>query len=68
MTGLWYHEVLRVYADRLTSEVEVQRCKEMIVNVGKRFMDDNPEVAYADPVTFARFVDPNKDEPATISQ
>ena len=55
MARLWYHEVSRVFSDRLVSEVEVQRCKEIIVNVGKRFMEENAEATYADPCSFTHF-------------
>jgi dynein heavy chain len=55
-TRLWYHEAMRVFSDRLISETEVMRCKEIVVNVGKRFMEDDPAVAYADPCTFVHFV------------
>ena len=55
LSRLWYHEVLRVYSDRLMTDTEVMRCKDMIVNVGKRFMEDDPEKVYVDPVTFTHF-------------
>lgn len=55
MSRLWYHEVMRVYSDRLTTEVEVQRCREISINVGKRFLEDDPEIAFADPCTFTHF-------------
>ena len=55
-TRLWYHEAMRVFSDRLISETEVMRCKEIVVNVGKRFMEDDPAVAYADPCTFVHFI------------
>ena len=62
MTRLWYHEVMRVYSDRLMTDMEVLRCKEMVINVGKRFMDDDPEKAYADPVSFTHFHSSLNDE------
>ena len=55
MTRLWYHEVMRVFADRLMTDQEVQRCREIVINVGKRFMEDDPEVVYAEPCTFTHF-------------
>ena len=55
LARLWYHESLRVYTDRLISEVEVQRCKDIIINIGKRFIDDDPEKVFADPIMYAHF-------------
>jgi len=55
LARLWYHEVMRVFSDRLISEVEVQRCREIVVNVGKRFMEDDPEKVYAEPCSFTHF-------------
>jgi hypothetical protein len=39
MSRLWYHEVMRVYADRLISETEVNRCRDIIVNIGKSYVN-----------------------------
>lgn len=62
MARLWYHEVMRVFSDRLISEIEVSRCKDVVVNVGKRFMEEDPEVVYADPCTFTHFISSNAGE------
>mmetsp|Transcript_22422 Transcript_22422/g.30704 ORF Transcript_22422/g.30704 Transcript_22422/m.30704 type:complete len:1916 (+) Transcript_22422:3-5750(+) len=58
MARLWYHETMRVFSDRLITESEVSRCRDMIINVGKRFFEEDPEQAYADPCTFTHFVSP----------
>eukprot|EP00601_Ochromonadales_sp_CCMP2298_P009433 CAMPEP_0173264512 /NCGR_PEP_ID=MMETSP1142-20121109/28018_1 /TAXON_ID=483371 /ORGANISM="non described non described, Strain CCMP2298" /LENGTH=2531 /DNA_ID=CAMNT_0014200063 /DNA_START=20 /DNA_END=7615 /DNA_ORIENTATION=+ len=55
-TRLWYHEVMRVFSDRLISDVEVLRCRDVVVNVGKRFMEDDAELVYADPCTYTHFI------------
>ena len=65
LTRLWYHESMRVFSDRLITDVEVLRFKEMCVNIGKRFCDDDAEIAYAEPCTFAHFVASNGDELGT---
>ena len=62
ISRLWYHEVMRVFSDRLISEVEVARCRDCVVNVGKRFMEDDHDVVFADPCTFTNFVSPHGDE------
>ena len=54
---LWYHEAMRVFSDRLISEVEISRCRENIINIGKRFMDENPDVVFTEPCSFTYFVD-----------
>ena len=54
---LWYHEAMRVFSDRLISEVEISRCRENVINIGKRFLDENPDIAYAEPCAFTHFVD-----------
>eukprot|EP01038_Epipyxis_sp_PR26KG_P005405 gene5405-7492_t len=56
MTRLWYHEVMRVFSDKLISDIEVLRCRDVVINVGKRFMEEDPELVYADPCTFTNFV------------
>jgi dynein heavy chain len=64
ITRLWYHECMRVFSDRLISDTEVSRCREITINIGKRFMDDDPEIAYAEPCNFTNFVT-NPDELST---
>jgi dynein heavy chain len=49
---------MRVFSDRLISESEVSRCRDMIVNVGKRFFEEDAEQVYADPCIFTHFVSP----------
>lgn len=49
---------MRVFSDRLISESEVSRCRDMIVNVGKRFFEEDAEQVYADPCIFTHFVAP----------
>jgi hypothetical protein len=47
--------------DRLDHEVEVQRCREIVVNVGKRFVDDDADISYADLITFTHFANAQDD-------
>jgi dynein heavy chain len=55
LARLWYHESTRVFSDRLISDMEVVRCREVIMNVGKRFMEDEAEAAFAEPCFFAHY-------------
>jgi len=56
MSRLWYHEVMRVFSDKLISDLEVLRCRDVVVNVGKRFFDEDTDNAFSDPCTFTHFV------------
>lgn len=59
VSKLWYHEVMRVYSDRLVSAAEVVRCRDMVVDIGKKYLEDDPELIYREPCNFAHFL--NKD-------
>jgi dynein heavy chain len=56
LTKLWYHEVMRVYSDRLVSDAEVMRCRNIVLTIGKLHFDDDPEVVFKDSVAFTHFV------------
>jgi dynein heavy chain len=53
---------MRVFSDRLISESELIRCKDVVVNVGKRFFEEDADIVYADPCTFTHFCSSNADD------
>ena len=57
---LWYHEVMRVYTDRMMSEAEILRCREIVVFGAKSFYDDNSMSGamdpFVEPCVFTNFV------------
>ena len=52
---LWLHECSRVYADRLVTVGEIVRCGDIFVEVGKRFLDNDPELLFREPCVFTAF-------------
>ena len=55
ISRLWYHEATRVFADRLTTELEYNRAKEIAIQVGKRYFEDDPAEVYAEPCLYSNF-------------
>lgn len=53
---LWYHEVMRVYSDRLMSDTEVQRCREIAIHASKRFMEEGAGDPFPEPCVFTNFI------------
>ena len=59
---LWMHECERVYADRLISNTEIQRCIEIIVDVAKRVIDDDQESLFKQPNAWTTFATQTMDD------
>ena len=59
---LWMHECERVYADRLISNTEIQRCIEIIVDVAKRVIDDDQESLFKQPNAWTTFATATMDD------
>ena len=59
---LWMHECERVYADRLISNGEIQRCQEIIVDVAKRVLDEDPDALFKQPNAWTTFATQTLDE------
>jgi dynein heavy chain len=62
LARLWVNEVERVYMDRLTSEADMTRFNEMIVDVCKKNMDNcgfTFDKLYARPIQFTTFASPS---------
>lgn len=55
LSRLWYHESTRVFSDRLISDVEVNRCRDVIVAVAKRYLEDDADAATTEPCFFSHF-------------
>jgi dynein heavy chain len=56
MLRLWYHEMMRVYSDRLINDIEVGRCRELVITAAKRFIEDEKfDECYNDPCIFSHF-------------
>ena len=56
------HECERVYADRLISNTEIQRCIEIIVDVAKRVIDDDQEALFKQPNAWTTFATATMDD------
>ena len=56
------HECERVYADRLISNTEIQRCIEIIVDVAKRVIDDDQESLFKQPNAWTTFATATMDD------
>lgn len=58
---LWYHELMRVYSDRLLSDIEVQRCREIAIHASKRFIDEGVGEPFSEPCIFTAFINHDDD-------
>jgi dynein heavy chain len=59
---LWMHECLRVFTDRMVSQTEASRCNDLLQDVAKRFLDQDPEELFAEPNIFTSFATRTIDE------
>jgi dynein heavy chain len=62
LARLWVNEVERVYMDRLTTDADMTRFGEMVVDVCKKNMDNcgfSFDKLYARPIQFTTFASPN---------
>ena len=62
---LWMHECTRVFTDRLVSQTESPRCVDLLQDVAKRFLDQDPEELFAVPNIFTSFATSTIDEVPT---
>ncbi|KAH8076432.1 dynein light chain binding protein [Aureococcus anophagefferens] len=62
LARLWMHECARVYADRLVSSTEISRCQDILVDVAKRCLDENPEELFEEPNAWTTFATPTMDD------
>ncbi|GMH57655.1 hypothetical protein TL16_g02438 [Triparma laevis f. inornata] len=67
MCRLWMHECTRVFTDRLVSNTEMNRCLDLLQDVAKRFLDQDPEELFAAPNIFTSFATSTiDDQPAYL--
>jgi len=59
---LWLHECARVYADRLVSPAEIARCHDILVDVAKRCLDEDPAALLLEPNIWTNFATPTLEE------
>ena len=62
MCRLWMHECTRVFTDRLVSQTESTRCIDLLQDVAKRFLDEDPDELFAVPNIFSSFATSTIDE------
>ena len=62
MCRLWMHECQRVFTDRMVTSTEAARCVEVLQDVAKRFLDQDPEELFAAPNIFTSFATRTIDE------
>ncbi|CAM9397550.1 unnamed protein product, partial [Discosporangium mesarthrocarpum] len=59
---LWAHECERVYSDRLVGKGELKMFSEILVDIGKKFLNEDPEEVFAEPNIFTSFAVRTTDE------
>lgn len=60
---LWLHESMRVFCDRLISQTEILRCKDIFLDIAKRTLsEENTDVLFAQPLIFTNFIETSLDD------